>query len=286
MNVKWHYLERLKSWISAKIAKTGIAQFKKRIAILSAFILSIILVFSLSESAKLFWSEHWGIVVVFSSVACEIICDFGEEKSLIDRLKIFFGICLVIGLAAEIREAIKSDRKVAVLNKATIELAHQYDLSTNALAEARARLTGAESELLSVSNAAAMNRPDNFPISSVSGTAFLLVDKQDASLIAGIEHSSKPGMMLMSNPNDAIVPIQGIIIAGILTNLPEGIGIFLNFDQSNLASAGSGIVSFNNLQIVRLDLSAFSKPIGKIRVLRGSATLILNRPFNFDVSIR
>jgi hypothetical protein len=114
---------------------------------------------------------------------------------------------------------------------------------------------------MAVSNTASMNAPENFPISSVSGTAFLIVDKQDAPLIAGIERISRPGMMLISNPNGAIVPIQGII-AGISTNLPEGAGIFLIFDQSNLTSAGPRIVSFNNLQIVRLDLSAFSKPIG------------------------
>jgi hypothetical protein len=154
MNVKWHYLERLKSCAMAKIANKEMQKYKMEIAILSALILLFISALSFSESVRFFGKEHPGILIVAISVACEVVCDLRAEKNLLERIKIFFGICLVVGLLLEIVEAAKSDIQVEKLrasnlvlqtnvnslNGAVIQLAHQYDLSTNALAEAKARL--------------------------------------------------------------------------------------------------------------------------------------------------
>ena len=148
-----NYLVRLKSWIKAKAASSEMQKYKMEIAILSALILLFISLF-FSESVRFFGKEHPGILIVSFSVACEVICDLRAEKNLLERIKIFFGICLVAGLLLEIIEASKSDIKVeklrasnlvletnvGSLNSAVIQLAHEYDLSTNALAEANARL--------------------------------------------------------------------------------------------------------------------------------------------------
>ena len=109
------YLGRLKSWIMAKMASTTIQMYKTELAILSAIVLLFCCAFAISKSVRFFSGEHPGIVVVALSVACEVVCDWRTEKSLIDRLKKFFGICLVIGLLLEVNEAIKSDLKVEEL---------------------------------------------------------------------------------------------------------------------------------------------------------------------------
>jgi hypothetical protein len=133
-------------------------KYQIEIAVLSALILSFILLLSFSESVRFFGKEHPGILIVAISVACEVVCDWRTEKNLLDRIKKFFGICLVIGLLLEIVEASKSDiqveklrngnlvlqTNVASLNRAVLQLAHQYDLTTNALAEANERTKEAE----------------------------------------------------------------------------------------------------------------------------------------------
>lgn len=142
-------------------------KYKIEIAILSALILLFIFLLSFSESVRFFGKEHPGILIVAISVACEVICDFRAEKNLLERIKIFFGICLIIGLLLEIIEAAKSDIKVEKLregnlvlqtnveslNGVVIQLAHEYDLSTNALAEANARLSGLQITNLALANA-------------------------------------------------------------------------------------------------------------------------------------
>lgn len=129
-------------------------KYKSEIAILSALILLVVFSLLASDSARFFGKEHPGILIVAISVAGEIVCEWRTEKSFIERLKKFFGICLVVGLLLEIVEAVKSDKQVEILrqgnlelqtnvanlNDVAIQLAHQYDLSTNALAEANARL--------------------------------------------------------------------------------------------------------------------------------------------------
>ena len=149
-----NYLGRLKSWIKAKIASSEAHKYKMEIAVLSAIIFLFAVSFSISESVRFFCKEHPGILIVVISVAGEIVCEWRTEKSFIERLKKFFGICLVVGLLLEIAEAVKSDKQVETLrgenlvlqtnvvamNDAVIRLAHQYDLSTNALAEANSRL--------------------------------------------------------------------------------------------------------------------------------------------------
>jgi hypothetical protein len=65
----------------------------------------------------------------------------------IDIAGFFFWVIVIVGLALEIPDAANADRETsfanrqfAALTEKTLELAHQYDLSTNALAEANARL--------------------------------------------------------------------------------------------------------------------------------------------------
>jgi hypothetical protein len=117
-----NYLERLKSWISAKTANQEIQKYKTEIAILSALILLFILLLSFSESVRFFGKEHPGILIVAISVACEVVCDLRTEKTLLERIKIFFGICLVIGLLLEIVEAAKSDIQVEKLREGNLVL--------------------------------------------------------------------------------------------------------------------------------------------------------------------
>lgn len=100
-------------------------------------------------------------MLVLIGVAGEIICDWKEMGvGRLARAKRISAILLVVGLMMEFWEAAKSDiqaeqlmkgnlvlqTNVASLNGAVIQLAHQYDLSTNALAEANARLAQAHSE--------------------------------------------------------------------------------------------------------------------------------------------
>jgi hypothetical protein len=155
-----NYLGRLKSWIKAKIVNKETQKYKVEIAILSALILLFVSSLIFSESVRFFGKEHPGILIVAISVACEVVCDFRAEKNLLERIKIFFGICLVVGLLLEIIEAAKSDIQVEKLregnlvlqtnvdslNSVVLQLAHEYDLSTNALAEANVRLAQARSE--------------------------------------------------------------------------------------------------------------------------------------------
>ena len=140
--------------MKAKTANKEMQKYKIEISILSALILLFISSLCFSESVRFFGKEHPGILIVAISVACEVVCDFRAEKNLLERIKIFFGICLVVGLLLEIVEAAKSDIQVEQLrasnlvlqtnvdslNGAVLQLAHQYDLSTNALAEANERL--------------------------------------------------------------------------------------------------------------------------------------------------
>ena len=72
---------------------------------------------------------------------------YKKHERKIDVVGFIFWAIVVIGLAWEIPDASKSDKEadeaktqLAILNNKTLELAYQYDLSTNALAEAQARL--------------------------------------------------------------------------------------------------------------------------------------------------
>lgn len=107
------------------------------------------------------------MLLVLIGVAGEIICDWKEMEGRLARAKRISAILLVVGLMMEFWEAAKSDSEladtkertalvesnnlvlktnVASLEVAVLQLARQYDLSTNALAEANARLAQAHSE--------------------------------------------------------------------------------------------------------------------------------------------
>jgi hypothetical protein len=114
-----------------------------------------------------FLTRHPGLLLVLIGVAGEIVCDWKEMGvGRLARAKRISAILLVIGLMMEFWEAAKSDNEIAKtkertalvesnnlmlqtnvesLNSAVIQLAHQYDLSTNALAEAKSRLANIKS---------------------------------------------------------------------------------------------------------------------------------------------
>jgi len=88
----------------------------------------------LQEFAIEIWGAVFWIIVV---IGLAVEFRYGHKaKTITDAENV-----RLIQNAAELRQrAANTESNLVVLNKATLELAHQYDLSTNALAEANARL--------------------------------------------------------------------------------------------------------------------------------------------------
>src|ERR1700734_1733234 len=74
-----------------------------------------------------------------------------------------------------------SELQVAVLTNETVSLSIELEKLRND------NLT-LQDQLISVSNSAAMNSPSNFPISSVQGDGFIIIRREYAPLVAGLEN--------------------------------------------------------------------------------------------------
>lgn len=241
------------------------------------------------EICSPFCFNHPGIVLVAVGVIGETL--FENTK----RLKKYFAWILIVGLLLEMREAVDADAKVeesktnlASLNKATIELAHQYDLSTNALAEANARIVILNEELESVS-------PSNFPISSVSGFGYVVINKDDTSKIVGLEGKRAILELKPKLPTNALIRnpmvLGGVFVDGLIigawTNRVENTEISFFFDQSNIHRAGGGNVTFNNLEYARLDICPNGPSSTNIvRVESGYLHVELNSGFDFEADFK
>jgi hypothetical protein len=158
----------LKTFDTKKIAK---AKFKICVAIASVLFLALLIVF---PAFRAFSLKHPGLIGVLVGVSGEVYFDWKEEKGKNAKWKRFFMALLVVSLTYELIEASENDKEAAnaiklagqadehaaetesnnlvlstnfeALSVAVIRLAHQYDLSTNALAEAEARLAQAQYE--------------------------------------------------------------------------------------------------------------------------------------------
>jgi len=164
---------------------------------------------------------------------------------------------------------------VASLNGAVIELAHQYDLSTNALAEANMRI-------LSASNAAAMNSPRNLPLKTLEGDCFIGIGKNDSAPF--IRALTKPVLLTFLKTDDNIETGIGILghIEYVQTNYPSGevvLSIGFNGERGKSPGAWSGL-SFNDLHVVKLDLSSVSE--SRFVIKGGFARIEVDSLFNSE----
>src|ERR1700733_10364804 len=267
----------LKNFDAKKIAK---AKNIILLAIISVFFLALLF---FSSAFRAFVSQHPGLIGVLIAVSGEVYFDWKEQSGRHAKWKKFFMALLVVSLAYELYEASESDQKaadsiklagqaneraantesnnlvlqtnVASLNEAVIKLAHQYDLSTNALAEANMRLADTKFELISVSNSLAMNSPTNFPISSVEANGYIVVDIKDAPMFVGLRNRRAVLELLSDEPYwVGGVPMNGRI-NWVATNRYGSLEVGVEFIADKLRTIGSpAAVTFNNFRTARLNL--------------------------------
>jgi hypothetical protein len=258
---------------SAKIAK-----FFVRIFVPENLLGREMVVDSKYESLK-----YTGGILVVLGIAGEVVClafSLNDSASLNDKAQ----------KASERAALVESNNltlrsNVASLEKAVFQLARQYDMSTNALAEAKARI-GA------LSDAVVLNSPSNFPISSVSGNGYIVINKNDASLVVGLENkraflefmSEPPTNSLIRNPLFFGGLIVEGIIRGVSTNRFGNPEVSFDFEESNLRQAGPAPkITFNNVAFVRLDICPKADALG---VEKGFLNLELNSEFEFSVEFK
>jgi hypothetical protein len=152
------------------------------------------------------------------------------------------------------------------------QLAHLYDLSTNALAEANARL-------LSVSNIAERSSAPNQPIKSVDGYGAIGISRDAIPLFERM--SGKTPFIELLNGFDSnspiALPINEVGIVGRIENVEtDRVGnlvVHINFEADRQKSHGVGTQSFrgwgtnltfNNMRAVRIDFASPSETPFKI----------------------
>jgi hypothetical protein len=186
-----------------------------------------------------------------------------ELESKKGKLELFWEIILILGLFSAIpvawhkmSEITRLENHAEELSVAIIQLAHQYDLSTNALAEANARL-------LSVANLAAMNSPKNFPIKSIAGYGVIGINKKDSALFSKARMcpialeliNNETGSARKSNAGriPEIINFEGRVDSAEINGLGE---MILKFTVNGERRKTPGIwsnVTFNNVGSVRAD---------------------------------
>ena len=235
------------------------------------------------------WGEVWAEHHKFSEDLNNILPSDRTNKKWIR----FFWLMVVWGLALELVAFgfafISSNREieglhkdnlglksnVADLEKSVFALAHQYDMSTNALAEANMRI-------LSVSNAAAMNSPMNFPIESVEGDCAIGINKNDLPPFANCSRKTALLTLWENGQNNFFginIPCQ---IDRASTNSSGGVVLHILVSASKHKTPGSWSknVTFNNLHFAQLDLSGVSE--SRFGIDGGFLRLEVNSRFNCE----
>jgi hypothetical protein len=231
-----------------------------------------------------FCKRHPGILLVIIGVAGEGIELFVKLSDKIknttrsrkfeirlDFIGVVFWIVLIIGLVFEMSESGKIDRQLgdaeteaseakkqvsitesnlAALNKATIELAHQYDLSTNALAVANARLS-------SVSNEVAKNSPINLPIQSVDGDGWINIGTKDKAPF--VNSLTQPVLLYLKEAPNLLAVHIFCQIDRIETNYLGDVALHIRVKAQGDEADWRQDVTCSNVRVAYLDLSEILK---------------------------
>jgi hypothetical protein len=101
---------------------------------------------SIILSSSHFLMRHPGILLVIIAVAGEVACEWNRERNLVERLKKFFGVLLVVGLILEMAEASKSDVHVAEAEKEVAALQLEVEQTSNNVAQVNEQIASAKTQ--------------------------------------------------------------------------------------------------------------------------------------------
>jgi hypothetical protein len=270
----------LKNLDAKKIAR---AKVKICLVIASVLFVAALIVFPAFRS---FSFKHPGLIGVLIGVSGEVYFDWKEEKGKTAKWKRFFMALLVVSLTYELIEASENDKEAAnainlagqadehaaetesnnlVLNThfealsiAVIRLAHQYDLSTNALAVADAKLAQAESDIAAASSAAnnaniALQNLNRHLTYNQKLQLFRLIDASPKGKVSFMVPQDVPDGVILASDILSVFNADGWGVgrvtrpAQIITSAPSD-GIVLNGSTNNAAlvnAVTSALNSFN-----------------------------------------
>lgn len=174
--------------------------------------------------------------------------------------------------AALVAQAGKANEKAGEANLAAAEANERSKHLENTNLVLRSNVTALELKVESL-------KPENQPIESASGDGYVIINPQDPNLCSGIV-----GKKVIVELN-GFPPTSGAVMAGRVSNVstnPSGIRVGVRLGESDLRSANTmkGVLSFNSLKAVRLNLFPESRTAA-FEVKSGAVYLELSKQYEF-----